>query len=149
MNKAFVKEIEADARVLCPKCGAIGTAVGKGPLDTHVRAEARSRISDSAWCCGNSDCTVVYFNLFDQTVTADELNKPVYPYSLDSPICHCFGFTYEDVDRDSREPVPHRIRELVAKSKSPDARCQALAVDGQCCLREVQRLYLKLRSGMV
>ncbi len=149
MNKAFVKEIDADARVMCPKCGTIGIAVGKGPLDTHVRTEARSRISDSAWCCGNSDCSVVYFNLFDQTVTTDELNTPVYPYNLDAPICQCFGFTYDDVDHDSRDAVPHRIRELVAKSKSPDARCQALGVDGQCCLREVQRLYLKLRSGTI
>ncbi len=149
MNKAFVKEIDADARVMCPKCGTIGIAVGKGPLDTHVRTEARSRISDSAWCCGNSDCSVVYFNLFDQTVTTDELNTPVYPYNLDAPICQCFGFTYDDVDHDSRDAVPHRIREMVAKSKSPDARCQALAVDGQCCLREVQRLYLKLRSGTI
>ena len=149
MNKAFVKEIDADARVLCPQCGAMGIAVGKGPLDTHVGAEARSRISDSAWCCGNSDCSVVYFNLFDQTVNVDELKQPVYPYDLDSAICPCFGFTYDDVDCDSRDTVPHRIRELVAKSKSPDARCQALAVDGQCCLREVQLLYLKLKSGMI
>lgn len=149
MNKAFVKELDADARVLCPKCGAMGTAVGKGPLDTHVREEARSRISDSAWCCGNSECSVVYFNLFDQTVTVDELKDRVYPYDLDAPICLCFGFTYDDVDHDSRHAVPHRIRELVTKSKSPDARCQALAVDGQCCLREVQRLYLKLKSGMI
>ncbi len=103
MNKAFVKEIDADARVMCPKCGTIGIAVGKGPLDTHVRTEARSRISDSAWCCGNSDCSVVYFNLFDQTVTTDELNTPVYPYNLDAPICQCFGFTYDDVDHDSRD----------------------------------------------
>ena len=147
MNKAFVKEPDADARVMCPKCGTIGTAVGIGPLDTHVRAEARSRISDSAWCCGNSDCSVVYFNLFDQTVTTDELKQPVYPYDLDAPICACFGFTYDDVDQDSRDTIPHRIRELVTKSKSPDARCQAFAVDGQCCLREVQRLYFKLRSG--
>lgn len=149
MNKAFVKELDADARVLCPKCGAMGTAVGKGPLDTHVREVARSRISDSAWCCGNSDCSVVYFNLFDQTVTVDELKDRVYPYDLDAPICLCFGFTYDDVDHDSRDAVPHRIRELVTKSKSPGARCQALAVDGQCCLREVQRLYLKLKSGMI
>ena len=149
MNKAFVKELDADARVLCPKCGAMGTAVGKGPLDTHVREVARSRISDSAWCCGNSDCSVVYFNLFDQTVTVDELKVRVYPYDLDAPICLCFGFTYDDVDHDSRDAVPHRIRELVTKSKSPGARCQALSVDGQCCLREVQRLYLKLKSGMI
>ena len=149
MNKAFVKEIDADARVLCPKCGAVGTAVGKGPLDTHVSEGARSRISDSAWCCGNSECSVVYFNLFDQTVRVDELKDRVYPYDLDAPICLCFGFTYDDVDDDSRNAVPHRIRELVTKSKSADARCQALSVDGQCCLREVQRLYLKLKSGLI
>lgn len=147
MNKAFVREPDADARVTCPLCGTLGTSVGAGPLDTHVAAAHRGRMSDAAWCCGNDACRIVYFNIFEQTVSVEELKSPVYPYDLDAPICPCFGLTWDDVDQDSRETTPVRIRDLVAKSKTPDARCQSLAVDGQCCLKEVQRLYLKLRSS--
>ncbi len=143
MNKAFVREPEADARVMCPVCHSLGTAVGPEPLNTHVRDEHRRRISDSAWCCSNPDCRVVYFDIFEQTIRVEDLKAAVYPYDLDAPICPCFGLTWDDIDLDAREPVPVRIRELAVKARSPEARCQSLSIDGQCCLKEVQRLYLK------
>ena len=43
--------------------------------------------------------------------------------------------------------MPTRIRQLVARSQSPEARCATLAANGQCCLPEVRKLYMKLRSG--
>jgi hypothetical protein len=61
-------------------------------------------------------------------------------------MCACFGFTSDDVEADIEDGQPVRIRALLAKSQSPQARCQTLAVDGNCCMREVQRLYMKLRS---
>jgi hypothetical protein len=146
MNKAFVREPDADARQLCPRCGSPGTAVGSGPLNTHIRADLRARFDDAAWCCANAECVVVYFDAFEQCVVVSELRKAVYPYDPMAPVCPCFGLTYEDVDLDSIAPEPLRIRELVAKSRSPDAKCQTLTLHGQCCLKEVQRLYFKLRG---
>ena len=146
MNKAFVREPDADTRVLCPKCGAVGTAVGTGPLDTHIQDAVRSRMADSAWYCSHSDCDVVYFNMFEQTVLLSELKLPVFPYDLNAPICACFRVTYDDVDADARDAVPERIRELLVRSRSLEARCQLLAVDGQCCIGKVQKLYMKLRG---
>lgn len=148
MNKAFVREPDADGRVLCPRCGTLGIAVGTGPLDTHIIESVRSRMPDSAWYCGHAECEVAYFNMFEQVVFVKELRKSVYPYDMNAPICACFGFTWEDVDAESRADAPLRIRELLAKSKSPDARCQLLAVDGQCCIRDVQQLYMKLRGSL-
>ena len=146
MNKAFVREPDADGRILCPRCGTLGTAVGTGPLDIHIKESVRSRMADSAWYCSHADCEVAYFNMFEQRVLVNELRAPVYPYDIDAPICACFGLTWDDVDADSRDDIPVRIRQLLAKSKSPDARCQLVAVDGQCCIREVQQLYLKLHK---
>ena len=146
MNKAFVREPDADGRVLCPRCGTPGTPVGTGPLDTHIQASVRSRMADSAWYCSQPVCEVAYFNMFEQSVLVTELRSPVYPYDIDAPICACFGLTWDDVDADSRDSAPLRIRGLLAKSKSPEARCQLLAVDGQCCIREVQQLYMKLHK---
>jgi hypothetical protein len=87
---------------------------------------------------------VVYFNEFAALVTVDQLNAPVYPKDLDVPMCACFGFAQSDVEADVREGTPVRIRQLLAKSKSPAAGCRTLAVDGKCCLPAVQRLYMQL-----
>jgi hypothetical protein len=146
MNKAFVREPEFDGRAYCPRCGTQGLPVGSGPLDTHIRAESRAKMQDAAWYCSYGRCDVVYFNQFETVVSTDELKAPVYPLDLDAPICACFGLVYDDIEADVREGHPTRIRELLAKSQSPAARCQTLALDGQCCMREVQRLYMKLRS---
>jgi len=147
MNKAFVREPDADGRVLCPRCGSLGISVGTGPLDMHIQESVRSRLPDSAWYCRHADCEVAYFNMFEQCVLVSELRAPVYPYDLDAPICACFGLTWNDVDADSTDEAPLRIRELLRKSKSPEAMCQRLAIDGQCCIREVQQLYMKLSKA--
>jgi hypothetical protein len=146
MNKAFVREPEFDGRAYCPRCSAVGVPVGTGPLDRHIRPASRSKLRDAAWYCSYPRCDVAYFNLFESVVTLDELTAPVYPYDLDAPLCACFGLTYDDVEADVREGVPTRIRQLLNKSQSPEANCHMLAVDGQCCMREVQKLYMKLRG---
>ena len=145
MNKAFVREPEDDGRAYCPRCKSLGVPVESGPLDTHIRPESRGKIRDAAWFCGFPRCDVAYFNQFDAVVTMDELKAPVYPYDPTLPICACFGLTYDDVEADVRDGTPTRIRELLAKSKSPDARCQTLAADGRCCMSAVQELYMRAR----
>jgi hypothetical protein len=146
MNKAFVKEPDFDGRAYCPRCGTLGSPVEHGPLDTHIRPESRNKLGDSGWFCSYPHCDAAYFNLFEAVVTVDELKAPVYPHDFDAPICACFGLTYDDVEADVREGTPTRIRELLAKSKSPEARCEAIAPDGRCCMGAVQELYMRLRS---
>ena len=146
MNKAFVREPDADARVTCPRCGSVGTTVGNGPIELYVPAPLQDQMKNAAWHCSNAACDVVYYNMFEQTVRAAELLSPVYPYDSTAPICACFGFTLQDVEDDADESQPLRIRALLDRSRSPGAHCQAVAVDGRCCMREVQRLYMKLKS---
>jgi hypothetical protein len=147
MNKAFVREPEFDGRAYCPRCGALGTPVGAAAMNTHISLPARSRFADEAWFCAYPPCSVAYFNLFESVVTVDELNGPVTPKDRQAPLCACFGLTVDDVEADVAEGTPTRIRQLVARSQSPEARCATLAANGQCCLPEVRKLYMKLRSG--
>jgi len=142
MNKAFVREPEFDGKAYCPQCGSLGAAVSEATLDHHVLEPGRSRLGDAAWCCGFAKCDVAYFDLFESRVSVEELRTPVYPKNADAPICRCFGFTIEDLEADVTEGTPTRVRELLARSKSSDANCRVLAADGQCCMREVQRLYM-------
>jgi len=143
MNKAFVREPEFDGRAYCPRCGSLGTPVGRTTLDQHLPELVRSRLGDSAWFCGFARCDAAYFDLFESVVLVSELRSRVYPKDPTAPICACFGFTLEELEADVREGPPRRIRALLAKSKSSEAQCRTLAADGQCCLREVQRLYMK------
>jgi hypothetical protein len=147
MNKAFVREPESDGRQHCPRCGGLGIPVGAEPLNRYIRSESRAKMHEAAWFCNFPRCEVAYFNEFDEVVLTNELNWPVYPKDFDAPLCACFGFTYNDVEADVQHTEPTRIRGLLARSKSAEARCHCLSVDGRCCIGAVQELYMKLRSA--
>jgi hypothetical protein len=125
----------------------LGVPVEHGPLDEHVRPAARAKLGDFAWFCSYPLCEAAYFNLFEAVVLVEELKAPVYPKDLNAPICACFGMGYDDVVADVHDDAPHRIRDVVAQSRTADARCHALAADGRPCIAALQELYLKLRSG--
>ncbi|MEQ8786295.1 MAG: hypothetical protein RIC55_08345 [Pirellulaceae bacterium] len=143
MNKAFVREPELDGRAYCPRCGSLGVAVGAGPLDHHILPQHRAHLSDSAFFCDFARCEAVYFDHLERVVTVDQLKTPIYPKDPSAVICACFGFTLDEVEADVAEGAPTRIRALLAKSKTDAARCGSLAVDGQCCMSKVQRLYMQ------
>jgi hypothetical protein len=146
MNKAFVREPEDDGRQLCPRCGATGIPVGAGAMDTHIRSASRRKMLHDAWFCPFPTCDVAYFNQFDSVVTTDELARSVYPKDRDAPICACFGLTYDDVAADVEEGAPTRVRKLLDRAKSSEARCESLAADGRSCIGAVQELYMRLRA---
>src|SRR5690349_14045870 len=83
---------------------------------------------------------------FEASVLASSLLTPVWPKDPAAPLCPCFQMTLDDVKADVADTTPRRIRELLAKSKTPAARCEELSPTGRCCIPEVQRWYFKLRS---
>ena len=149
MNKAFVREPEFDGRAYCPACGQLGVAVLSVTLDAHLQTEARADMGDSAWFCGFDRCQVAYFNLFETTVTVEQLVGPVFPMDPRAPVCACFGLTLAEIEADVAEGHPRRVRELYARSQSEEASCQVRAANGQCCMQEVQRLYFRLSGSEV
>lgn len=143
MNKAFVREPEPDGRAFCPSCGALGFAVGSGTLNYHIHQDSRLKLGTSGWFCPFPECDTAYFDLFERIVDVNELRAPVYPKSMDAPVCPCFGFTRDELDTAIRLRSPESVRKLLAKSKSEEANCSVLAASGQCCMQEVQRLYIR------
>lgn len=145
MNKAFLKEPEqGDAR--CPQCHAPGVAVDPGTLPLFVPAAALSRISESAWYCPAERCPVAYFDLFERSVPASELLRPVYPKMPDAPLCGCFGLTEDDIRQDLDEGTVQRVRTVIERSRGPEARCAVNSPTGHSCVSEVQRCYMRLRG---
>ena len=110
MNKAFVREPDDTGAGYCPRCGSLGTAVGRPTLAAHLRAEAVGQLSDPAFFCPFARCDVVYFDTFERTATTDVLVRPVYPKDPTAPLCGCFGLTREDVEQDVREGGVARVR---------------------------------------
>jgi len=146
MNKAFVREPDDDGRRHCPRCESLGVPVQSGPLDRHVRPEVRSRIGGAAWFCSYPPCAVAYFDGFLSQIAVDELLHPVYPKDPDATLCECFGFSQAEIDADLDEGTPVRIRALLQRSQSSEARCASHAPDGRCCLTEIKRIYMKERE---
>lgn len=146
MNKAFVREPDT-TDVLCPRCGAAGVDVMRMTFEAHVPAEIRRPLAASAYFCSTPTCPVAYFDAFEATVAAADLVRPVYPKALAAPLCPCFGLTLEDVEADVADGTPHRIRALLAKSKTAAVRCDVLSPTGRSCIPDVQKCYFKLRGG--
>jgi len=146
MNKAFVREPDS-TEVLCPRCGAAGIATLRAAFEAHASPEVRRPLAASAYFCPTPRCSVAYFDAFEATVLADALLRPIYPKDPAAPLCSCFGLKIEDVEADVTEGAPTRIRALLAKSKTPAARCEELSPTGRCCIPEVQRCYFKLRGS--
>jgi hypothetical protein len=147
MNKAFVKEQEV-LEDRCPLCNTTGRPVSREALEHHVETSTLGRVAQPALFCSNPKCESVYFDQFGRTIPLELVRRPIYPMDPDAPICACFGLTRDDVELDVAEGVVSRCRELVAKSKTADARCSVLAADGHCCVPEMQRYYMKLRQSL-
>src|SRR5690348_17317473 len=127
MNKAFIKEPEDTGEAHCPRCGSLGVAVGDATLSAQLSADDRRNLPETAWFCPFARCEVAYFDQFERTVGADRLSRPIYPKDPEAPICACFGFTCDEIEADVSEGVATRVRELLAKSKSPEARCAVMS----------------------
>ena len=146
MNKAFVREPDQTADY-CPRCGSQGQQVGRETIQFYLPDGKTPTVSDPANFCPSPQCKVAYFDAFERTILTDELARPVYPKDPDAPICACFGLTRRDIEADVREGVVTRVRAVLEKAKSPEARCTHLAANGQSCVAYVQKYYMQCRAG--
>jgi hypothetical protein len=148
MNKAFLREPDDNGQRYCPRCGSLGVAIEEQTWRAQVTDPAVVQLADPACFCPFARCDVVYFDEFERVVTTGGLSHPVYPKDPDAPLCGCYGLTCDDVEQDLREGGATRVRELLAKSKSPEARCRLRSPSGQCCIADVQKYFMKRRSEM-
>lgn len=146
MNKAFVREPDSTADY-CPRCGSRGEPVHAETIRTYLPTGRKATLADPADFCPSPQCEVAYFDAFERVITTEELVRPIYPKDPDAPICACFGLTREDIEQDVREGVVTRVKAILQKAASPDARCAHLAANGQSCVAYVQKYYMQCRAA--
>jgi hypothetical protein len=145
MNKAFVREPDQTDQAHCPRCGSLGAPVGETTLDAFLAAEHRGKMGSTGYFCPFARCDVAYFDTFERLALVTDLVGPVYPKNPDAPLCGCFGVLASEIEADAQSGQVARVRELLAKAKSAAARCAQCAADGQSCVGEVQRHFMKHR----
>jgi hypothetical protein len=146
VNKAFVREPDQTADY-CPRCGSRGEPVGRETIQAYLPAGKTPTLADPANFCPSPQCGVVYFDAFERVILTGDLDRPVYPKDPDAPICACFGLTRQDVEADVREGVVTRVKAIIEKAKSADARCAHKAANGQSCVAAVQKYYFQCRQA--
>ncbi|MDY0167248.1 MAG: hypothetical protein RBS80_11940 [Thermoguttaceae bacterium] len=147
MNKAFIREPEQTLD-LCPRCGSKGEPVGIEPLKSYLTDQQRQGLAEPVSFCPSPKCRVVYFDCLERVVLASDTTRPVYPKDPTAPICACFGLTQEDIEQDVQEDVVTRIKAVLEKAKSPEARCAKMAANGKPCVAFVQKYYMQCRNHM-
>jgi hypothetical protein len=147
MNKAFIREPDETGPLPCPACGSLGVEVQRETWRAQVDEAHANGLAETALFCPFARCQVVYFDMFGRTVSTDGLRQGVYPKDPAAPICGCFGLTAADIDADIQEGSVQRVRDLLAKAKSPAARCATMSASGQSCVAQVQRYYMQQRGG--
>ena len=121
MNKAFVREPEQTADY-CPRCGSKGQPVGQGNRSgpSAGRRDTNGRRSGQLL-----PVSAVRRGLL-RLLRAGRADGGPLPAGLsrdpDAPICACFGLTRRDIERDVSEGVVARVRAIVEKAQSPEAR---------------------------
>ncbi len=147
MNKAFIREPDNTA-YYCPRCESKGEPVGGETLGSFLTDQQRQAIADPANFCPSPKCKVVYFDSFERTVLAGDIQRPVYPKDPAAPICGCFGLTGEDIEQDVREGVTARVKGILEKAKLPAAQCRKMAANGKPCIAYVQKYYMRCLNEM-
>jgi hypothetical protein len=145
MNKAFVREPEPSVEC-CPRCGSPGQPVRRETMQAYLPAEKLTMVADPANFCPSPKCDVAYFDVFERVVLAADLSRPAYPKDPNAPICACFGLTRADIQQDAREGVVARVKAIIERANSPEARCWQTAANGQPCVAELQKCYLQCRN---
>jgi hypothetical protein len=146
MNKAFVREPDHDVDY-CPRCGSKGEQVDIEVVRSYLPEGKTPSLADPACFCPSPLCEVAYFDPFERFLLTSELNRPVYPKDPDAPICACFGLTRRDIEEDVREGVVTRVKAIIEKANSPEARCEQLAANGQPCVAYVQKYYMQCKNA--
>lgn len=126
------------SELLCPFCNTKGKPVQIVTLKSLLLPDALERLKpDTAYnFCASSNCEVVYFNNHHNVFNTRDLKVPVFQKDNrpDTPVCYCFGWTYERIVKTGKHTVASNISEHVRANRCG---CEVNNPQGSCCLGNV------------
>ncbi len=149
MGNSGCCSLEVRERESCQFCGQRGIPVGERTLKSLLRDDILSEIKgglNGFFFCRTSDCDVVYFR-GRETFGKDALRvrvgiKEKFP---PRPLCYCFGWTRERIERDFEEKgYSDVIREVSQLVKEGKCECEVKNPSGRCCLGDLKRVVREL-----
>jgi copper chaperone CopZ len=138
----------------CPGCSTKARRVAALTVRSLVKPELVDRVHNEPYrFCASPTCDVVYFNEADPAnrflrsdvrvcVGQKETTTPF-------PICYCFDWTTEDVEREFRltgtTTIPDRIKQKIQQGF---CRCETMNPQGTCCLGNVNQAVKEIQTGL-
>lgn len=131
------------AHLECPSCREKGKRVKEITLQTLLKPEAKSRISNSTYrFCGSENCEVVYFSEdWASIFNKDELSVRVGIKGTLAPrhVCYCFNHTVEEIEDQVRQTGETTVLEDIKTRMKEACWCETKSPMGSCCLATVTK----------
>jgi len=126
----------------CPICEQEGRTVQIFTVQALMKAESLSNIRDGDYLfCANADCSVVYYAASADLVFQKESLKirvGLKEKEAPRPVCYCFGYTIEDIQREIQETGKSTFEEVISnKIEAGLCHCEDANPEGRCCLGNV------------
>ena len=118
--------------------------VGATTLSHLLKDEALRLAEGEEWFfCGDPSCDVVYFSTDGRTLPRSALKVSVGLKERTSPrtLCYCFGYTFEDVERDATRAECSVAQAIGEKCRQGLDRCDETNPHGKCCLGDVRAVF--------
>ena len=129
----------------CPECGREAVY--------YLDYDATCCLACNRWLafhCPDPDCDVVYFTADGETLSKDALTVRVglKESGPPRPICYCFGYDFEDVEREAATAEESAITAAITeKCRQGLDRCEETNPQGSCCLGNVRRAFQEARRA--
>ena len=127
----------------CPQCGNHGRKVKRLTLESLLRPERRSDISDEQYhVCLTPECGTVYFGA-NNAAAFDKSDLSVRfglkETSAHRPVCYCFDHSIEGIHEEIRRTGQSTVLDSIkAAMKGPGCRCEYTNPLGGCCLSTIK-----------
>jgi len=136
----------------CTVTGAPGRKVSERTLTHLLREEVLPSAAGRDWFfCPDPDCDVVYFTADGETLSKDALTVRVglKESAPPRPLCYCFGYDIEDVEREAAASEESAIAAAITEEcRQGLDRCEETNPQGSCCLGNVRRAFQEARQGL-
>jgi hypothetical protein len=117
-------------------------------LEAHLPHQASNNLASPVFWCPTPRCPIAYFDSWGSTALVKDLrNGATWPKDPGGMLCPCFGIRPEEIEAEAALHRTDLIRDLIARSQGPEARCAITSPAGRCCVPLARRLYYRV-SGI-